>query len=1364
MHRSGTSALTRTLSLLGAELPTHLLGHDGSGAASNRLGHWEPEKVVELNDAALLAAGIDWRNAAGVPEEWFASAEASGFRARAVDLLAREYGTAPLFVMKDPRTCLLGPMWLGALRDAGITPAPVLVYRSAAEVAASLHKRNEMDPVLGELLWLRYVLEAERATRGMRRVHLSYQALLDDWQATVARVGDALGLDWPIAPDAAAGEIDAYVSPSERHHVIAHAAPSLPWVREVEALVTGWSAADEATGDTATLDDVYRMFDGATKGLSAPLRVAFTQSAIAAKLRKARNKSEAEAGQLRSERVALEAQAEALETRLAESADRTQQQAVALAEARTVAELGQREWAARIEGLESLVEVHARNAGDAAARAESFERSYREQQRVVAEAVEQSARLAAQAEGGQMLLAERGRRLDELERSIATERELRARAEALADEQREQLQAMARAEARLMMLEAELERFQQERVEVRQQLEAGFQARRKLEIQLADAETTTRGEVKALESQLAKALALAKQRQAAIEHLRSDRAAALAKRDKRIEELLAALQAVETTRPAPRASGKSRPLLHRLARLRDKLLGGNRARDAAQRELVATSGLFDAAYYLRRYPDVAAEGIDPLDHYMRHGAREGRAPSERFNGAHYLEANPDVGEAGVNPLVHYIEHGRAEGRSPLPERIVSTLPRPFSSPVAGIAAPLSAPKPVSGGAKPSHRGDKPASASVAAPVSYSPWRGRPVRFAEVADAIAPWRATADLPTAHGIVAGNAVIAVEPDEDRPAGRASLEWLAYLNGAGQRPPGDAADAVRTSLCNDAVILDDAWFVADHALQLRFRCTAKPAGDRHFGVRLFQAGGDDGLVIVGEAVFATTGLRLVGATLANPFCPILVVVTDDTGVYHDCLLIAFPSLCRNGAHFAELGFGGADTTPVRALRQYSADLLNRIDREAGFAVSDIAIHLGGATGSEPIFGMAMGAWLAGLGVAIAAEGAPSDMPAAARDALATQLEEARDVGNPSLPLRPKASTLVLPPDAVPALTALFGPAGVGAADQAVTMLAVGALSAEPLHALSVPASYAPVPDDAARLALGYLRSADTAVAGIGAAPLALCPAVPLAAKDPRRLFPVPMDMAHPLVKAEAATAPVSVAIDCDGAEAGSIDGCVQALIAQTGIGDLEIILLGGDAGTIASDVAAAGVRVVAMAGTSGNPIAARLDAARAATANLLVFLHHAVVLNDRRTLAGLASIADLPDAFSAGCVLASDLVGPRGAQIHRRVAGHVTLAREPNRVGEVDISTASLPLLFPVVAHSLRCCLVRRDRWIECASEIEGTVVDLTALELAIGLGAIAAGHRNLSTASLVAFDAAADPAIATAAAMPPPGVTAVREFRR
>jgi hypothetical protein len=74
------------------------------------------------------------------------------------------------------------------------------------------------------------------------------------------------------------------------------------------------------------------------------------------------------------------------------------------------------------------------------------------------------------------------------------------------------------------------------------------------------------------------------------------------------------------------------------------------------------SPLVDDAYYLDRYPDVRAAGVDSDEHYTQYGWREGRDPNVFFSTNGYLSANPDVDAAGMNPLEHYHQYGWREGR------------------------------------------------------------------------------------------------------------------------------------------------------------------------------------------------------------------------------------------------------------------------------------------------------------------------------------------------------------------------------------------------------------------------------------------------------------------------------------------------------------------------------------------------------------------------------------------------------------------------------------------------------------------------------------------------------------------------------
>lgn len=83
--------------------------------------------------------------------------------------------------------------------------------------------------------------------------------------------------------------------------------------------------------------------------------------------------------------------------------------------------------------------------------------------------------------------------------------------------------------------------------------------------------------------------------------------------------------------------------------------------------LLYTSELFDTEWYLTSYPDIREAGVDPAEHYLTYGAKEGRLPCASFDGDWYLRQNPDVAESGMNPLIHYIKYGIAEGRAVSPK-------------------------------------------------------------------------------------------------------------------------------------------------------------------------------------------------------------------------------------------------------------------------------------------------------------------------------------------------------------------------------------------------------------------------------------------------------------------------------------------------------------------------------------------------------------------------------------------------------------------------------------------------------------------------------------------------------------------------
>jgi hypothetical protein len=217
MHRSGTSALTRVLNLLGAELSGDLLPAN----AGNPLGYWESAEGVALHDSVLAELGSSWDSLLPFSFERLTSPAAQRLRAGLLELLRRDFGTAPLFVIKDPRICRLVPLWLDLLHEFGAEPRFILSIRHPGEVADSLARRDGMARDKAMFLWLRYVLEAERDTRGCPRTVLLYPDLVRDWRAAITRVGQELAIEWPRSPTGAAPEIDRFIAPELHRNRIA---------------------------------------------------------------------------------------------------------------------------------------------------------------------------------------------------------------------------------------------------------------------------------------------------------------------------------------------------------------------------------------------------------------------------------------------------------------------------------------------------------------------------------------------------------------------------------------------------------------------------------------------------------------------------------------------------------------------------------------------------------------------------------------------------------------------------------------------------------------------------------------------------------------------------------------------------------------------------------------------------------------------------------------------------------------------------------------------------------------------------------------------------------------------------------------
>jgi hypothetical protein len=271
MHRSGTSAITRVLSLLGAGLPLDII----EGRRDNERGFWEGRAVVDLDESALVANDTWWGGWQAVDAGRLLDSEPLVKEAR--QLIREEFSDGDLLVLKDPRVSRLLPLWKRAFDDEGFRCVHVVALRHPGAVAGSLERRNLLSPEVSTLSWLAHTLDAELNTRGEPRVLVSFENLLRDWRGEMDRVSRALEVAWPEDPDDAEDAVNEFIEPGLAHGTAEEASGPVDSIAPIYDVLRRWAADDPRPGDEATLES--------WRDLLAPLRGPRSAVAVVARER-----------------------------------------------------------------------------------------------------------------------------------------------------------------------------------------------------------------------------------------------------------------------------------------------------------------------------------------------------------------------------------------------------------------------------------------------------------------------------------------------------------------------------------------------------------------------------------------------------------------------------------------------------------------------------------------------------------------------------------------------------------------------------------------------------------------------------------------------------------------------------------------------------------------------------------------------------------------------------------------------------------------------------------------------------------------------------------------------------------------------
>ena len=191
MHRSGTSAVTKGLEVLGVDLGPNLMP---ALPNVNDKGFFEDLEINAINVELLREAGQDWHTLAFVPSSDLLHERHAPLRLRAIEVLRTRFRNVDRFGMKDPRLCRLLPFWQQVFEHLRLKVYYVIVVRNPLSVARSLERVYKLPPEKVYYLWLEHVLPSIRLTEGLPRVVVDYDVLMEAPEKQIARIARTLGI------------------------------------------------------------------------------------------------------------------------------------------------------------------------------------------------------------------------------------------------------------------------------------------------------------------------------------------------------------------------------------------------------------------------------------------------------------------------------------------------------------------------------------------------------------------------------------------------------------------------------------------------------------------------------------------------------------------------------------------------------------------------------------------------------------------------------------------------------------------------------------------------------------------------------------------------------------------------------------------------------------------------------------------------------------------------------------------------------------------------------------------------------------------------------------------------------------------
>ena len=190
MHRSGTSAITRGLQVMGVELGDKLIAPI---EGVNAKGFWEDIDLNALNIEMLNAIDSDWHHLTPIEPSNVDILRKKGYFFRAVEMLRQKVSSVPIFGFKDPRVAKLLSFWKEVVRYCQFDVSYVIAVRHPLSVVKSLAIRDGIETGQSYLLWLGHVVTSLTGSIGEKRVLVDYDRLMQSPGRELMRVAECIG-------------------------------------------------------------------------------------------------------------------------------------------------------------------------------------------------------------------------------------------------------------------------------------------------------------------------------------------------------------------------------------------------------------------------------------------------------------------------------------------------------------------------------------------------------------------------------------------------------------------------------------------------------------------------------------------------------------------------------------------------------------------------------------------------------------------------------------------------------------------------------------------------------------------------------------------------------------------------------------------------------------------------------------------------------------------------------------------------------------------------------------------------------------------------------------------------------------------